>query len=57
MAARSGGDSGPSLNPHAIEDAGALLQRLDRTGLDMDDLIGLAWIVGVVIRDEEMAGL
>lgn len=44
-------DVGPSpLHPHATEDAGALLQRLDRTGLDADDLISLAWIVDRVHR-------
>ncbi|MGI5180149.1 DUF4314 domain-containing protein [Dactylosporangium sp. CA-152071] len=44
-------DADPSpLHPHATEDAGALLQRLDRTGLDADDLISLAWIVDRVDR-------
>ncbi len=44
-------DATPSpLHPHAIEDARALLQRLDRTCLDTDDLISLAWIVDRVDR-------
>lgn len=46
------GDVDPSpLHPHeATQDAGALLQRLDRTGLGTDELISLAWIVDRVDR-------